>query len=92
MGDIVAELDKNTENFSSFETTLARLQEIVSSLEQGNVPLDTGMRLYKEGMNCARQCRQIIQQAKHEISVWQEGEESPFTRTVECVLEDGAES
>lgn len=79
MGDAMAENANNAGNFASFESTLARLQEIVSTLEQGNVSLDTGMQLYKEGMVCARQCRQIIQKAKHEISVWQSGEESPFS-------------
>ncbi len=69
---------------------LARLQEIVASLEQGNVSLDTGMKLYKEGMTCAHQCRQIIQDARHEISVWQESEERPFALHTDCAQETGA--
>lgn len=88
MGDTLAENDYNAEIFSSFETTLARLQEIVALLEQGNIPLDTGMRLYKEGMICARQCRQVIREARHEISVWQDGEGTPFSRSAECTQED----
>lgn len=32
-----------------FEKKMARLQEIVSALESGDLPLEEGMALYKEG-------------------------------------------
>lgn len=82
----------NVEKFASFEATLTRLQEIVSTLEQGNVSLDTAMKSYKEGMLCARQCRKVIQDARHEISVWQDGEDIPFAQAADGVREIGAES
>lgn len=80
------EMHKGEQN-ASFEKMLARLQEIVSTLELGDVSLDTGMKLYKEGMSCARQCRQIIKDAKHEISIWQDGEEMPYGQRVDVVRE-----
>ena len=52
-----------------FEDAMARLQEIVTALED----------LYKEGAACARFCREQLEKARHEISVWQEGEAVPFT-------------
>ena len=62
-----------------FEDAMARLQEIVTALEDGQQPLDKGIALYKEGAACARFCREQLDKARHEISVWQEGEAVPFT-------------
>lgn len=58
---------------------MARLQEIVTALEDGRQPLEKGIALYKEGAACARFCREQLEKARHEISVWQEGEAVPFT-------------
>lgn len=62
-----------------FEDAMARLQEIVTALEDGQLPLEKGIALYKEGATCARFCREQLEKARHEISVWQEGEATPFT-------------
>lgn len=62
-----------------FEDAMARLQEIVTALEDGRQPLEKGIALYKEGAACARFCREQLEKARHEISVWQEGEATPFT-------------
>lgn len=62
-----------------FEDAMARLQEIVTALEDGRQPLEKGIALYKEGAACARFCREQLEKARHEISVWQEGEAMPFT-------------
>ena len=61
-----------------FEEAMARLQEIVTALEDGDQPLDKGIALYKEGAACARFCREQLEKARHEISVWQEGDATPF--------------
>lgn len=62
-----------------FEEAMARLQEIVTALEDGQQPLEKGIALYKEGAACARFCREQLEKARHEISVWQEGRVTPFT-------------
>ena len=62
-----------------FEEAMERLQEIVTALEDGDLPLDKGIALYKEGASCARFCREQLEKARHEISVWQEGEATPFS-------------
>ena len=62
-------MSAKTEN--QFEKKLARLQEIVAALESGDLPLEKGMALYKEGAGCARYCRQQLDKARHELEVWQ---------------------
>jgi exodeoxyribonuclease VII small subunit len=66
----------NTENL--FEQKLSRLQEIVAALEAGDLPLEKGMALYKEGVACSRYCRQRLEKARHEIELWQNAEATPL--------------
>lgn len=40
----------------SFEQSLKRLEEIVESLEEGNVPLDDAVALYEEGIGLSKEC------------------------------------
>lgn len=65
------------ENF--FEQKMKRLQDIVNALESDDLPLEKSMSLYKEGMDCALFCKERLEKARHEISVWQDGETKPFT-------------
>lgn len=73
-----------------FEEAMTRLQEIVTALEDGQQPLEQGIALYKEGAALARFCREQLEKARHEISVWQEGEAVPFTGMPETEEEEGA--
>ncbi|HWU92517.1 MAG TPA: exodeoxyribonuclease VII small subunit, partial [Sphingomicrobium sp.] len=40
----------------SFEAALARLEEIVRTLEKGEAPLDRSIELYQEGDRLKRHC------------------------------------
>ena len=73
-----------------FEEAMARLQEIVTALEDGQQPLEQGIALYKEGAALSRFCREQLEKARHEISVWQEGEAAPFTDAEADEEEEGA--
>ncbi len=61
-----------------FETRLERLQEIIEELEKGNIPLEDGLRLYKEGIVNAKACQEQIQKAKHEIKILEDSELKDF--------------
>jgi exodeoxyribonuclease VII small subunit len=39
----------------SFETNLERLEELVTQLEQGDLPLEQAIKLFKEGMKLSSQ-------------------------------------
>ncbi len=43
-----------------FETALARLEEIVERLDDGNVPLAQSLALFKEGTVLAKRCRDLL--------------------------------
>ena len=62
----------------TFEKKMARLQEIVTALESGDLPLEKGVALYKEGAACARRCREQLEKARHELELWQDGQARPM--------------
>ena len=52
-----------------FEEALARLEEIVRSLEQGEVGLDEALVLLEEGVKLARFCNNKLDQAEAKIEI-----------------------
>lgn len=62
----------------SFEEKLARLQEIVSQLETGTLPLEQGLTLYKEGMALSLSCRQQLEKARNDVRILTEQGMEPF--------------
>jgi exodeoxyribonuclease VII small subunit len=46
-----------------FEAALARLEEIVEKLDDGNLPLAQSLALFKEGTALAKRCRDLLSAA-----------------------------
>ncbi len=61
----------------SFERQMQRLQEIVQELERTDLALEKNVALYKEGRELARSCKELLERARHEISLCAE-DENPF--------------
>lgn len=57
----------------TFEDSLARLSVIVEELEAGEVPLEKGVALFKEGVALAAACRKRLEQARNEVAVVRQG-------------------
>lgn len=51
-----------------FEEAMARLQEIVEKLENGEESLENSMKLFEEGATLASQCYEILDQAEQKIT------------------------
>ena len=51
----------------SFEAALARLEEIVRTLEKGEAPLDRSIELYQEGDRLKRHCEARLRDAQTRI-------------------------
>jgi len=54
-------------NAQSFEQSLSRLEEVVSRLEGGDLPLDEAMERYEEGVGLVRACRGELDRAELKI-------------------------
>ena len=66
-----------------FESSMSRLEEIVSLLERGDAPLEQAMTLFEEGAKLLRDCTKQLDQAEQKISLLtarEDGtpEEQPF--------------
>ena len=51
----------------SFETALARLDEIVKALERGQAPLDEALALFEEGTKLLGACGKQLDEAEQKV-------------------------
>jgi exodeoxyribonuclease VII small subunit len=51
----------------TFEQALARLEKIVDKLDDGNLPLDESIALFKEGTTLAKVCRDKLAEAEVQV-------------------------
>lgn len=61
-----------------FDAKLTELQRIVARLEGENLPLETGVVLFKEGVALASSCRKQLEAAKNEVMLSSKGLLEPF--------------
>ncbi|TNJ67339.1 exodeoxyribonuclease VII small subunit [Paenibacillus hemerocallicola] len=55
------------ENGVSFEQAMDKLEQIVSKLESGDVPLEKAIELFQEGMALSHLCGQKLEQVEQKI-------------------------
>ena len=61
---------KNNEPESkSFESSLEELEKIVAKLERGDLPLETSLELFEQGIRLSRECQERLGQAERRIEV-----------------------
>ncbi len=48
----------------SFEQRFGKLEEILKTLEGGELPLDSALKGYEQGIAALRDCREVLAQAK----------------------------
>ncbi|HTR80700.1 MAG TPA: exodeoxyribonuclease VII small subunit [Bacteroidota bacterium] len=58
---------KKEQTKRTFEQSLARLEKIVDSLEQGDVPLENAIALYEEGIELSKECMETLSKAELKI-------------------------
>ncbi len=52
-----------------FEDCLARLEQIVSALESGNLPLEESLQVFEEGIALARRCTRYLDEAERKVEI-----------------------
>lgn len=72
----------------TFEQQLQRLEEIVASLEKGDVPLADSLALFEEGTKLAAACSRQLDQAEQQVVKLMKG---PDGTPVELPFEGGEE-
>jgi exodeoxyribonuclease VII small subunit len=52
-----------------FESALARLEEIVQQLEQGDLSLEQSLKLFEEGIKLSRICNTRLEEAERKVEI-----------------------
>lgn len=72
---------------ANFETALAELEQIVSRLESGELPLEDALNEFEHGVQLARQGQQKLQQAEQRVQILLDSDNDaplhPFTPETE---------
>lgn len=50
-----------------FETSMQRLEQIVRSMERGDVPLEESLKLFQEGTELVRFCGKLLEDAQLQV-------------------------
>ncbi len=53
----------------NYEEAVARLEEIVGQLEEGNLPLETSLTLFEEGIGLAKYCSEKLDAAEGRLQI-----------------------
>jgi len=60
-------MSKNPKQEADFEKTLAELEKLVESLEQGDLSLDDSLSGFKRGIELTRQCQSVLDNAEQTV-------------------------
>jgi exodeoxyribonuclease VII small subunit len=75
----------------TFESSLARLEEIVSAMESGEIMLDESLSLYEEGIKLIKYCTKALDDAEQKVKILQKGEEGSLVEVDFVSPEDAAQ-
>ena len=53
----------------SFEASMARLEQIVRSMERGDVALEESLKLFQEGTELVRSCQKLLDEAQLQVKM-----------------------
>ena len=67
----------------NFEQAMKRLEDIVTALERGEVPLEEALALFEEGSKLLRQCTGMLDKAEQKVTKLTATGEVPFTQPEE---------
>lgn len=62
-------MPKKAEQPITFETSLQQLEQIVSRLESGELPLEEALNEFERGVQLARTGQQTLQQAEQRVRI-----------------------
>jgi exodeoxyribonuclease VII small subunit len=54
---------------TSFEDTLAELEQLVNRLERGDISLEESLQAFERGVNLTRTCQKALQEAEQKVQI-----------------------
>ncbi|HEY3346061.1 MAG TPA: exodeoxyribonuclease VII small subunit [Nitrospirota bacterium] len=61
---------------NSFENSMKRLEDIVSKMESGELPLDDSLKLFEEGIKLSRELNKTLEDAERKVEMLLKDEKS----------------
>jgi exodeoxyribonuclease VII small subunit len=58
-----------SDSIKDFESAIAELETIVKQLEEGDMPLDTSLKLFERGVTLSRYCHEQLGAAERRIEI-----------------------
>ncbi len=68
-----------TDNKKSFEESLQEVQEIITRIEEGKLPLEDSVRQFEEGMKTLAALDEELKEMNRRLTVLQDGKEQELT-------------
>ena len=59
---------------SNFESLKAKLEKKVTKLESGEESLENSLKLYEQGMQISRNCKEILDNAVQKVTIIENGQ------------------
>lgn len=72
-------MSQTVKKSASYEEMIARLEEIASALEKGDLPLEETMRIYKEALTLSEKCSKLLEKFRGEVTLVRDGKEVPLS-------------
>jgi exodeoxyribonuclease VII small subunit len=63
-----------------FEEAMERLEEIVQTLEQGELPLEDSLKAFEEGMKLAKFCSKKLEEAEKKVTLLVQESNGKYSR------------
>ena len=68
-----------TDNKKSFEESLQEVQEIITRIEEGKLPLEDSVKQFEEGMKTLAALDEELKEMNRRLTVLQDGKEQELT-------------
>ena len=68
-----------TDNRKSFEESLQEVQEIITRIEEGKLPLEDSVKQFEEGMKTLAALDEELKEMNRRLTVLQDGKEQELT-------------
>ncbi|MBC6903926.1 exodeoxyribonuclease VII small subunit [Saccharophagus sp. K07] len=63
-----------------FERALGELEQVVTAMEAGNMPLEESLKAFEKGVRLTRECQQALQEAEQKVEVLLKSDEGIETK------------
>ena len=75
----MAQREKKKDDACQFEKGMAKLEELVARMEEGELSLDAALDMYEQGVALYGQLEAMLQRGKQRIEVLDVHKEEPFS-------------